>query len=254
MEAVLNIYKPQGMTPLQVLDAIRKRYPEYQMEKMTYAGRLDPMAEGILLVLVGDAVYRKEEYLKLDKVYEADIVLGFGTDTHDLLGMATLYDVVPIRDEEIKTAVEQMKGIFEYALPIYSSKPVQGKPLFQWAREGTVNEIEIPKRAMHVHGITLLDHYVITPEELMQIIETRIASVDGDFRQEPILGQWRSIVADMNKRTELPVVRVNVHCASGTYIRTLAHELGKRLGTGAVLMRLVRERVGDFVMAESIRL
>ena len=77
MKNIINIYKKAGETPLEAINRLRSRRPEYQDVKITYAGRLDPLAEGVLILLAGDAVYEKEKYLKLDKEYEAEILFGF---------------------------------------------------------------------------------------------------------------------------------------------------------------------------------
>lgn len=87
---MLNLYKKVGETPLECLGRWVKQNPKYENMKMTYAGRLDPMAEGELLVLVGEECYEKEKYLGLDKEYEFDILFGFGTDTYDILGLTDL--------------------------------------------------------------------------------------------------------------------------------------------------------------------
>lgn len=254
MEQVLNMYKPQGMTPLQVLDAIRKEYSEYRMERMTYAGRLDPMAEGVLVVLVGDAVHEKERYMALDKEYEADIVCGVETDTHDMLGLPSLGATGKgMCFEKLEEAVREMEGEFEYALPVYSSRPVKGKPLFQWAREGRLDEIAVPTRKMHVHRIGMLHRYAMTADELGAYAGEAIARVQGDFRQDEILARWKDLLAEGEGRCAFPVVRVRIGCASGTYVRTLAHELGRRLGCGATLLKLIRVRVGTFDLASARR-
>lgn len=250
----MHVYKPWGMTPLQVLDALRKSHPEYQNESMTYAGRLDPMAEGVLVVLVGEAVHEKEKYMQYDKIYEADIVLGLGTDTHDLLGLPSVYAMNELTDERINAAVAEMKGVFEYPYPAYSSKPINGKPLFQWAREERLDEIEIPKRTMRVHEVTLLDRWEVSVQEIEKKIEGMNEAVRGDFRQREISERWKATLASIDQKTALPAVRVRIRCASGTYIRTLAHELGKRLGCDAILVRLVRTHVGDYDTEEAMRI
>ena len=251
MEAVLNIYKPQGMTPLQAIDAVRERYAEYRNEKMTYAGRLDPMAEGVLIVLVGGAVHDKETYLGMDKTYEADIVIGIGTDTHDLLGMPAICDANDVLIGQLESEINNMEGMFKYPFPKYSSKPVQGKPLFQWAREDRLHEIEIPERTMRVNGVELLDRYTLSCGDIKHKAEAAIARVRGDFRQKEILEQWQGVFVGMDNNAAFLAVRLRIHCASGTYVRTLAHELGKRLGADAMLLRLVRTRVGDFKIEDS---
>ena len=83
---VLNLYKKIGETPLERIKRFKADNPEYAMLKMSYAGRLDPMAEGVLLVLVDGENKNREKYLNFSKEYEADIIFGIGTDTHDVLG------------------------------------------------------------------------------------------------------------------------------------------------------------------------
>ena len=87
MESVIILDKKIGETPLECLERFRRDHLEYQSVKMTYAGRLDPMASGVLVVLAGDMVHRKEEFLGMEKMYEAVIVVGLGTDTFDGLGV-----------------------------------------------------------------------------------------------------------------------------------------------------------------------
>jgi tRNA pseudouridine55 synthase len=86
-DQVLKLYKKVGETPLECLERFRKNHPKFKNQKMTYAGRLDPLAEGELLVLVGESCKNKEKYLKLDKEYLVDILFGFETDSYDLLGL-----------------------------------------------------------------------------------------------------------------------------------------------------------------------
>ena len=83
MKKILNLYKEVGETPLERLERFKKDNSEYANEKMTYAGRLDPMAEGVLIVLVGEECLNKEKYLGLDKEYEFEVLFGFRTDTYE---------------------------------------------------------------------------------------------------------------------------------------------------------------------------
>ena len=89
MESVLNLYKERGETPLERIERFRKTHPEYRKLPMSYAGRLDPMAEGVLLVLVGEENRNRETHLSLTKKYEFDVLFGFATDTYDVLGVLT---------------------------------------------------------------------------------------------------------------------------------------------------------------------
>jgi len=148
MQKILELYKKEGETPLEAIEEFRKKNLEYSDVKMTYAGRLDPMAEGVLLVLVGDECKNKENYLGLDKEYEFEILHGIQTDTYDILGLPAKSGTSDVPQIEIETsntsidAIEKSKGKFTQKYPPYSSMTVQGKQLFQWAREGRLDEIE----------------------------------------------------------------------------------------------------------------
>ena len=95
MKNVLNIYKPVGISPLDAIKLLQEKFPEYKDVSITYAGRLDPMAEGVLILLTGKEVHKVKEYMKLDKEYEAEILFGFETDTYDILGQVLCLNIVP---------------------------------------------------------------------------------------------------------------------------------------------------------------
>ena len=137
------LYKNIGETPLHVLDNLRKKDIFFKDKKLTYAGRLDPMAEGLLLVLSGEECKRKEYYVNLDKEYEFEILIGFKTDSKDVLGISK-YDskkLENISSDEIKEKLKNFTGKQKMKYPIFSSKTVKGKPLFQYALENKINEI-----------------------------------------------------------------------------------------------------------------
>jgi len=294
---ILNIYKPVGISPLDAIKALKEKYPELKGEKMTYAGRLDPMAEGVLLILAGKTVYEKEKYLKLDKEYEGEILFGFETDTSDVLGLpektATSRSRLVAR-RDLDVALKKFEGEISLPLPPYSSYKIKGKPLFQWAREGKLSEIEIPIRQTKINSIKLLSLDKISGQNLMKEIEQKINLVKGDFRQEEILNRWQKMLPKscatkstsifvtpwLTKigRSSLKMVtfwiaKVKISCSSGTYIRSIAHKLGRELKTGAtlfsyerselenkkyscggVLLSLKRTKVGNFDIKDSLRI
>jgi tRNA pseudouridine55 synthase len=310
MKEVLNIYKPLGATPLRAIELFKDKNPEYVEAKMTYAGRLDPMAEGVLLVLVrlgeasarpacrqgrqaGDAIHRKDEYLKLDKEYEAEILFGFETDTYDLLGLpcssqkskqgfgASLKPCFDFCDTNLEarlpSELRKFVGDFTFSLPAYSSYKINGKPLFQWAREacptnsskvgrGRLSEIEIPKRTVKIHGIDFLGSREIKGGELLKQILKKINLVKGDFRQEEIKEKWSELLTKehpykLENVRMFKIAKIRISCSSGTYVRSIVHELGKRLemgvcsaptGAGAVLFSLKRTKVDRFDIKDSV--
>lgn len=246
MKEVINIYKKAGETPLEAINRLRDNSPEYQNEKITYAGRLDPLAEGVLILLAGDAVYEKEKYLKLDKEYEAEILFGFSTDTYDILGLSKKNKTIKILSKEnLVESLNVFLGKNKMPFPPYSSYKIKGKPLFQWAREWKIKEIEIPKKEREIYEIKISWLRKIDGKNLLVQINKKIKKVKGDFRQEKILTRWEKILKN-NSDTQFQAAKVKIKCSSGTYIRTVAHNLGEKLKTGAVLLSLKRTRVGRF--------
>ena len=125
---VLNLYKQLGETPRERLDRLRVQRPQYEHEVLSYAGRLDPMAEGVLLCLVGAANQQRDAYLELGKTYVLDILFGFSTDTYDILGRVMEQGEAPeLTREKIQQGLNEFRGQSEQEYPPYSSKTVEGK-------------------------------------------------------------------------------------------------------------------------------
>lgn len=251
---ILNIYKKAGETPLEAINRLRVHKLEFQNAKITYAGRLDPLAEGALILLVGDAVYEKEKYLKLDKEYEAEILFGFSTDTYDILGLSKKKRKVKNLDKnELNESLKLFLGKNRVSFPPYSSYKIKGKPLFEWARKGKIEEIEIPDREREIYEIKLIHLGKINGKKLLVKINKKIKKVKGDFRQQEILKEWSEIL-EKELRSKFQVIKLKIKCSSGTYIRSIGHNLGKKLKTGASLLSLTRTKVGDFEIIDSLNI
>ena len=217
---------------------------------MTYAGRLDPMASGVLLALVGEEVKKKEKYLALDKEYTFEVLFGFSTDTHDILGKILKADSrVNVSTKHLKAEIERNLGSFVgehlQQYPIYSSKTVSGKPLFAYARSGT--GVEIPARKIRIKKLELKKFKNINSDDLLANIEKRVGKVGGDFRQKEILQIWRKTLSrQMNQKFILASFSMN--CSSGTYVRVLADMLGKKIGIPSLAFSIKRTKVGRYVV------
>jgi tRNA pseudouridine55 synthase len=240
--AILTVYKPIGWTPLQCIDQLRELYVEYKNSPITYAGRLDPMAEGLLLLLTDEDRYKKDEHQKLDKSYEATILLGIETDSLDTLGipMKNTKNVCQIETDRIMPLLE---GTHELPFPNYSSYKVQGKPLHWWTQNNRINEIEIPIQNMQVLEVNNIRIQEVTASELLDQITSTIKKVSGNFRQEQIINSWQQ---RLNEPHTFTTISLTLSVTSGTYIRSLADMLGKQLGTGACLLSLKRTTVGAY--------
>ncbi len=256
MKDILNLYKLRGETPLERIERFRREHREYRNVPLSYAGRLDPMAEGVLLVLAGEANKRRSEYLGLDKEYTFDVLFGFSTDTYDLLGVmdsaVTRTSHSTLKVPLLVEYVAQLPGVHTQAYPPFSSKPLEGVPLFVKARRGELGGFELPEHQIEIHAASLSGTRRIRDDELQSEVEEAIGLVRGDFRQERILHLWRDTIRVLYGMS-FDVATIHLHCSSGTYVRSLAHELGKRLGVPALAMRIVRTRVGAYPVEKAER-
>jgi len=258
MKLILNIYKPQGLTPLQIIDQVREKFPEYKNEKIGFAGRLDPLAHGILLLMVGEeTTQQRSEFLDLPKSYEFEAVFGMTTDTYDVLGMVKNSEAMKQsntdEENEIKKFIKSKLGKQKQSYPPYSSKEVGGKPLHWWARNNKLDEIKIPEREIEIYDFTCITTNSITANELQQNIIHQINSVTGDFRQEEIKKKWKKFFA-ANRQQTFQTARFIIDCSSGTYIRSLVNELGEQLNCGAITLEILRTNVGEYMIGNSIKI
>ncbi len=251
------IYKKLGETPLEALERFRaekiaEAYPtqDWKTIPMTYAGRLDPMAEGLLLILIGDECKNKEEYLGLDKEYEVEILFGVSTDTHDVLG---LVDFPKGRPSEVNIPKVYPSGYFSKYIgkfsqpyPSYSSKTVNGKQLHQLARSDELPD-EMPEKEVEIYSIAeVYPPTIITAVELKVRILSSIDLVKGDFRQSEVKSSWKQT---LNGSTKIfSIITIRVKCSSGTYMRSLAHKIGKDMGTCALALSIKRTKIGDYIV------
>jgi len=235
------------------ISRFREQFPEFRDEKLSYIGRLDPMAEGVFLVLIGEENKNREQYLGLDKEYEAEILFGAITDSLDILGVVENHPLSGSSAkwgfnlaEEPLSGVEQtissFVGDFEFEYPAYSSKTVAGKPLWLWAREGRINEIEIPKRKSTIYNIEILDFYEREKDKLHKRIFDDLSFVSGDFRQEEIKKSWQDFFGNSDKEV-FQILKIKVKCGTGTYIRSLAKEIGKKLNMPTMALSIKRTKI-----------
>lgn len=190
--------------------------------RIGHTGTLDPFATGVLVVLLGKATRLSQFLTGVDKEYEAIIRLGYSTDTGDRTGTPLPGPATEVRnwtEPEIESALQSLRGNLDQVPPMYSAKKVEGKKLYELARRGETVERKPVRVCIH-------EFAAIRPEG--RLIKDNL---DGTF--------------DFHAR---------VLCSSGTYVRTLAEDFGKRLYVGAHLAELRRTRVGDFSIDQAITL
>jgi tRNA pseudouridine(55) synthase len=246
------VWKHIGETPLQAIRRFRVRHTIPDEVPLTYSGRLDPMAEGKILVLVGDECKEEDTYRSLDKKYIVDILFGISTDTGDVLGISRKGEVrsVAATAVEIQKICQHLIGKHEWHYPAYSSKPVHGKPLHQWAKEGKLHEITIPKTHTQIHSIKVISTKTISSSDLLIYTRNKIQQLSTfnkgrlcpEFRQSEIITQWENLLAGSSEY--YTVVSVSCIAGSGTYMRTLAEKIGQLFEVEACALAIKRTKIG----------
>ena len=243
-----------GCSELDAGDAVEA----YRTVKMTYAGRLDPMASGVLLALTGDRVHEKESFLKLPKTYTCTAILGVETDTYDVLGIPTGKGAhadesgrsEPVSLGEVEEALGSFVGTFVQKYPPYSSKTVGGKQLHAISREGGLDELDAgdyPSQqvaVLSVDDISIGDISVAGPKGLVAQIVESVQKVVGDFRQAETVEAWKAYESVGSEKNQTVTFTISV--SGGTYIRGIVHDIGQQLGVGACIWMLHRTCVGEY--------
>tara|TARA_B100000497_G_scaffold4902_1_gene4969 strand:+ start:94 stop:822 length:729 start_codon:yes stop_codon:yes gene_type:complete len=198
-EGILLVDKPKGITSHDVVSKMRR---VYHMKKVGHAGTLDPMATGLLLILIGKATKASQYLMSLGKEYTGTVKLGVSTDSQDAEGEITEERPVPeLTEEQVKAKIKTFMGDQYQTPPMFSAKKINGQKLYKLARQGKVVERE--PRVIHISRFELTTY-------------------------------------------ELPEVSFIVGTSKGAYVRTIAHDLGEKLGCGGHLNELRRTAVGQF--------
>ncbi len=250
-EKIFSVYKEVGETPYQVVQKFRQKKNIPPVMKVAYAGRLDPMAEGLLLLVLGRRLRNFDKLIKKEKEYEADILFGFSTDSYDILGIPQKNDINDVDHKKIKDVILNQEKIFSFELPPFSSYKVQGKPLFYWARENKIQNIARPVKKVKINELKIIGEYKLTEEEIHKIVVQKINKVNGNFRQKEILKEWNKVLKNKKQHS---ILKIKINCDSGFYVRSFAEKIGKELSIGAVLFHLKRTKIGEYNINNSIKL
>ena len=208
MIGLILIDKPEGLTSFSAVSRIKRLARE---KRVGHTGTLDPMATGVLPILLGRATALSSLLLEGDKRYIAEIKLGITTDTDDITGEILQENSVNITTEQLKTAVENFVGVIDQTPPAYSAIKKDGVRLYKLAREG--KNTEIPSRKVEIFEANILENL-----------------------------------------NEENIFKVEFFVSKGTYIRSLARDLGESLGYGATLYSLRRTKTSEFEIEDCVPL
>lgn len=213
-EGILPIYKQRGITSHDVVFKARKIL---KMKKIGHAGTLDPEVDGVLLLLLGGATKVSDYAMDLGKSYRAEVCLGIKTITEDLTGeVLEESNIDDIDIDKIKDILQTLIGEIEQTPPIYSAVKVKGKKLYEYARAGKF-DVEIPSRKVNIYDVEFIE--------------------GSDYYRD-------------NKF----YFSINISCGKGTYVRTIATDIGKKLNLPSTMSKLTRTRSGKIELDNCLTL
>lgn len=257
MPPYLVFDKAVGQTPLDVLEDFKAEHPEYQHVPLAYAGRLDPMASGKLLVLVGEECKRQTDYHALDKEYTVEILFGVASDSGDVLGLTQETDTLPnISDTQLTKLFPSLRGPISLPYPKFSSKTVQGKPLHTWTVEDRIDEIEIPTYTATIYSLALESLRTKTRAQVYADVSAKIETIPpvtdpkkalgNDFRRPEVRASWKVFAESGTPDDEFSIATIRCVGGSGLYMRTLAEVIAKKLNTSALAYSIHRTTIGRY--------
>ena len=208
MNGILVVNKDLGYTSRDVVNIVSKKL---NTKKVGHTGTLDPMASGVLVLCVGKALKLCEMLTNHDKEYIAGITLGIETDTYDMEGQVISTKSVDITEDKIREVVNSFKGSYLQEVPKFSAVKVNGKKLYEYARNKI--DVKLPSKMVNIYDIQIIDDILYKDGKVYFKIKTTVSK--------------------------------------GTYIRSLVRDIGNKLGVPSVMNSLVRNRLGDFNIDEA---
>ena len=211
MNGIIIVNKPYGYTSRDIVNILCKKF---KTKRIGHTGTLDPIATGVLILCIGSATKLVEALTSDDKEYIATVELGTLTDTLDNTGNVFKEEKTNVNVNQIKKALEKMQGVYEQEVPIYSAVKINGKKLYEYAREGI--NVDLPKRMVNIKSLELINN----------------------------------IKYENNKTT----FQIRCHVSKGTYIRSLVNDIAHELGTVGTMTSLNRVKQGIFNISDAYTL
>ena len=221
------VNKPRGKSSFWVVRQFKNRYPGL---KVGYAGTLDPLAEGLLIVLVGKSTKKQKDFENLDKEYEVELVFGITSSGYDLDGEVTIGNnldkLKKVSEEKTKKIItKKYLGNIVQTVPLYSAVKHKGQRLYKLARKGRINDIVLPKREVELTEFSIVGFFegkLLKRDNLKMALNT------------------------------FPKLNIRLKVSKGFYVRSFVNDLGGEFGVGAVTTKLVRTKIGSYLLKDAI--
>jgi len=241
---ILAVWQPVGVSTNRLSQIVGERYGTLS----SHTGTLDPMAEGVVIILLGDTRLKKYEYAHWHKVYEFEIIFGISTDSFDAMGFINNQNKKVPSKKEVQKTLQDFIGSYSQHVPMYSAVKVKGKKLFERAHAGEVLE-STPVKKGEIFELRLKRFSEVSFKSCAKNILKRISLVKGDFRQELLISQWQKFIG---KDKKVIKAKFEVEMSKGLYVRSLSQDICKKLGCLGFTYSIIRTRNGIYGKQESV--
>ena len=233
---IIPIYQPLGSSTHLLAQKLGKQVGE----PTTHTGTLDPMAEGVIVCLTGEDRFQKQQHSDVIKEYRFIVLVGAKTDSHDLLGLP-LVSGASVNATIINDAMQKLTGSYEQIMPAFSAKRINGKSLFDAAKQN--QEVPEFKQQVTIHSLQMDGIAEITNKKLLSEIKARIKMVSGNFRQQEILSAWQE---QLKNTTRFQLLDCVARTSKRTYIRAIVRDLSEKLGAPLTTFHILRTKNGAY--------
>ena len=241
----IYLYKPIGQTPNELINNYKKE--NINAKKVSFAGRLDPMAHGTMTLLVNEECKLHDTYISRDKTYEFEILFGFKTDTFDVLGKLLEFNNPIDFNEKIENInLDNYTKQFNQEYPPYSSIVVNKKPLWEWSKLGLIDTIKIPSKIVEIYKFdeiendSKIDSYKDIQKIILNMINSLSETNKPKFRVDSIIKLWNTFFKTHNITIKPIIKKYRAKVSSGTYIRSISNQIGNEIGCGAIALNIRR--------------
>ena len=256
---MLIVNKPVGWTLNYLVKHIRNTNTKYSNSKISYSGRLDPMAEGLVILLIDEECKHQDKYIEKSKIYKSELLIGITTDTYDILGLPSINENTTIKEnisiDYISNIIYSFAGSYKQNYQNFSSicaiSKFTGirKPLWKWSKENKINEINIPSKIVNIKSILINKIKTITSSELLDTILYKLSLLtdsNNNFRQIEIKNEWNKLLnQDKYINKKWYVIELETHVSKGTYIRTLSNDICDKLNCKGIALSINRIKIND---------
>ncbi len=253
MNGLINVFKAPCITPYQTIIKLKTKYHLKRSLKIGYAGRLDPLASGVLLLMIGNECKNRNFHQAHIKEYNFNLILGIETDSLDPLGLIKRIDHKIDKRSLTKLDLTKFLGVNDQKYPLYSSYHIDGVPMYKLARNKLIQNDSRPVKEIDIHDIKINKMSSLSFNEYSTKVIERIRKINGHFRQRSVIESWDKALIKYKDRS-LNIINITTTVSTGTYIRTLCEDIALELDTVGIADNIIRKRVGEYKIEDSLRI